>query len=70
MGLPIAVGLLAALIMIVAGGFRFWTGRAGSRVLRNPDGSMYGGLVRVTLGIGILWFVIGAMLTWLITSIL
>ncbi len=69
MGLPVVVGLIAAVVMVVGGGFNFWTGRK-SRIIRNPDGSMYGGLLRVTLGVGILWFLIGAGLTWLITSIL
>lgn len=65
MPIPLIVGLAAALVMIVAGGARFWTNK-DSPILRNPDGSMYGGFVRVTLGVGILWFLIGAGLSWLI----
>lgn len=66
MPLPVIVGLVAGVAMMVAGGFRAATGR-NARVLKNPDGSMYGGFVRIALGVGILWFVVGAGLTWLIT---
>jgi hypothetical protein len=38
-------------------------------VLRNPDGSVYGGLVKVSIGVGMLWFAIGFGLTYGLTTL-
>ncbi len=66
MALPIIVGLAVGILMAVWSGFRAVTGRHPS-LMRNPDGSIFGGLVMVTIGVGVLWFLIAAGITWLVT---
>ncbi len=42
---------------------------ANQRVIRNPDGSVYGGFFRVLFGVVILWTVLGFVVAYAITSI-
>ena len=38
-------------------------------VVRNPDGSIFGGLIRVVVGVVILWFLLGFGVTYGITAL-
>ena len=42
---------------------------ANRLIIRNPDGSVYGGLFRVIFGVVILWTVLGFAVTYAITSL-
>ena len=66
MPLPIIVGLIVGIVYAVGSGFRAATGR-NRRLRRNPDGSVYGGVIPIAIGVGILWFLIAAGVTWLVT---
>ena len=42
---------------------------ANRRAVRNLDGSIFGGLIRVAVGVAILWFLIGFGATYAITAL-
>ena len=65
MPLPVIVGIIVGVLSGTWCTFRAATGR-NTRLVRNPDGSVYGGLVPIGIGTGILWFLIAAGITWLV----
>ena len=62
---PVVVGLVLGILYAAGSGIRVATGR-NSKVRRNRDGSVFGGVILVALGVGVLWFVIGFVVTWLV----
>ncbi len=63
--IPLIVGVIVGLVAAIWSGYRAATGR-NEKVRRNPDGSIYGGLIRVSALVGVLWLIIAAAFTWLV----
>jgi hypothetical protein len=63
--IPLIVGLVVGLVAAVWSGFRAATG-SNEKLRRNPDGSVYGGLVQISAMVGVMWLIIAAALTWLV----
>ena len=65
------IGVIAGLIVGLFVGISQY-GRVNSganlKVIRNPDGSVFGGLVKVIAGVVILWFTIGFAVSYAIVS--
>ena len=68
LSISLIVGIALGLVIGVQQYSRVKQG-ANRLVIRNPDGSVYGGFSRVIFGVVILWTVLGFVVTYAITSI-
>ena len=68
----LAISLIVGIALgMVSGAHQYSRVKSGAnqRVIRNLDGSVYGGFFRVLFGVVILWTVLGFVVTYAITSI-
>ena len=66
--ISLTVGIVSGMFSALTQYSRVQSG-ANRMVLRNPDGSVVGGLIRTVIGVGILWFLLGFGVTYVITAL-
>ena len=68
LGVALLAGICLGALFGIQQHFRIKSG-ANRLALRNSDGSVYGGLVRMSVGVAVLWFAVGFGVAYGLTTL-